>query len=229
MEELSLPDVLVLTAAGMFVIGYLILNQIVLRCMLLIGTALYICYYAVVDSSPLWSAIWASTATGTANLIGLFSLLYRRSVWAIPRPYRDLYVNFKVLPPGDFRKLVKLATRVTRPAGYRLTRSGRPVETLYFIISGSVEIGKDSGVFSLSNNSFVGEVGYLTGGAASATTVLEGESEVLEWNVAQLRDKVVRDPQLGLAMDTMISFDLARKVARSGGPDRRPERILHPT
>lgn len=50
MNEFLLPDFLVLAAAGMFVLGYLIINQIMLRAMLLVGTALYIWYYAVVIS-----------------------------------------------------------------------------------------------------------------------------------------------------------------------------------
>ncbi len=57
MEEMLLSDFLVVAAAGMFVLGYLIINQILLRTMLLIGTGFYIWYYAVVDDAPLWPAI----------------------------------------------------------------------------------------------------------------------------------------------------------------------------
>ena len=218
LEDLTLSDLLVLAAAGMFVLGYLILNQILLRIMLLIGTVLYIWYYAVVDSSPLWPAIWASCATGTANLIGLASLLYRRSAWAIPRQYRDLYEDFKALPPGDFRRLMTAAQRVTRPTGHRLTRENAPVETLYYVIDGVVEVEKNGARFSIPNGAFVGEVGYLTGNPASASTFLADESELLEWDVTTLKKRVKRDPRFGLAMDTMISLDLAGKVARAGAP-----------
>lgn len=218
MEDLSFSDFLVLAAAGMFVLGYLILNQIILRIMLLVGTALYIWYYAVVDSSPLWPAIWASMATGSANLIGLMSLLYRRSQFAIPRTSRDLYSQFSQLPPGDFRNLMLAANRVTRPAGHRLTTEDRPVETLYYVIDGSVEVDKNGNRFHLSKGTFIGEVGYLTGNPASASTHLAEDSELLEWGVASLKKRVARDPRFGLAMDTMISLDLAGKVARAGAP-----------
>lgn len=218
LEALSLSDFLVLAAAGMFVLGYLILDQILLRIMLLVGTALYIWYYAVVDDTPLWPAIWASVATGTANLIGLFSLLYRRSTLAIPKRYRDLYDSFAQLPPGDFRKLMKAAQRVTRPAGHRLTTAGRPIDTLYYVIDGAVDVEKGGRRFSILKGTFVGEVGYLIGNDASASTALSRDSELLEWNVEKLKRRVVRDPRFGLAMDTMISLDLAGKVARAGPP-----------
>lgn len=215
---MSPSDLLVLAAAGMFVLGYLILDQILLRIMLLIGTALYIWYYAIVDSSPLWPAIWASLATGSANLIGLIKLIYRRSAWAIPRQYRDLYENFKALPPGDFARLVTAAKHVTRPAGYPMTRANEPIETLYYVINGQVEIEKDGARFAISNGVFVGEVGYLTRKPASASTVVAKNAELLEWDVKTLRKRVKRDPRFGLAMDTMISLDLAEKVAKAGAP-----------
>ena len=217
-EGLSFADCLVLAAAGMFVLGYLIINQVILRIMLLAGTILYIWYYAVVDETPLWPAIWASTATGTANLIGLISLFYRRSAWAIPTKYRDIFVYFDLLPPGDFRKLMSAARRVVRPAGYKLTVAGSRVNTLYYVIDGKVEVEKFGNRFCIPDGVFVGEVAYLTGNRASASTYLVAESDVLEWDVAMLKQRAARDPRFRLAMDAMISIDLAEKVGRAGSP-----------
>lgn len=216
MEELFLPDYLVLLAAGMFVLGYLIINQVMLRTMLLIGTVLYIWYYAIVDDTPLWPAIWASLATGTANFLGLVGILYGRSFWAIPKDFRDIYLRFDNLPPGDFRKLMGATRRIVRPAGYRLTSQGAKVDTLYYVVDGAVDIEKDNDIFSISHGSFVGEIAYLTGNAASATTVLSQESTVLEWDVELLKRKAARDPRVKLSLDALISLDLAGKVSRSG-------------
>ncbi|WP_135507606.1 Crp/Fnr family transcriptional regulator [Roseovarius aestuariivivens] len=218
MEDLNLSDFLVLAAAGMFVLGYLIINQIMLRTMLLIGTMLYIWYYAVVDETPLWPAIWASAATGTANVIGLLSLFYRGSTWAVPNKYRDIYVQFDLLPPGDFRKLMRAAHRAMKPAGFQLTREGSRVNTLYYVIDGEVEVAKSGSRFSIPEGIFVGEVAYLTGNRASASTYLARDSDVLEWEVAMLKQRAARDPRFQLAMDAMISLDLAGKVSRAGSP-----------
>lgn len=211
-------DFLVLLAGGMFVLGYLIINQMVLRVMLLLGTFLYIWYYAVLDATPLWPAIWASMATGLANLIGLFSLMARNSKWAIPTAYRDIYDQFDILPPGDFRKLMLAAKRVKREAGYRLTDEGAPVDTLYYIVDGDVAVEKFGERFLIPKGVFIGEVAYLTGNLASAKTSLESDSDVLEWDVAMLKQIATRDPKFRLAMDAMISMDLAGKIARAGSP-----------
>lgn len=228
MAGLALSDLLVLSAAGMFVLGYLIINQVILRLMLLIGTALYICYYAVVDASPLWPAIWASMATGTANLVGLMALIYGRSSWAVPKMYRDVYPHFKMLPPGDFRKLMKVAERTTRPAGYMLTEGGRPVSKLYYIIDGAVRLEKFGDSFDIPDAVFVGEVAYLTNRRASASTILTKESDVLEWDVGILQQRSRRDPRFRLAIDAVISLDLAGKVARAGSPIQRLESPVSP-
>ncbi|WP_131802558.1 cyclic nucleotide-binding domain-containing protein [Yoonia litorea] len=216
---MTTADVLVLLAAGMFVLGYLLINQVYLRLMLLIGTILYIWYYAVVDDAPLWSAIFASAATGTANLVGLLNLLYRSSRFAIPRKYRDIYSRFSVLPPGDFRNLMALAKRVRRPAGHLLTTKGQRPENLYFIIEGQIELEKFGKKFHLPDGIFVGEVAYLKNTGASATVVLHRESEVLEWDTIALRKKCRRHPRFRLALDALLSLDLVEKVARAGPPD----------
>ncbi|MCK8464442.1 cyclic nucleotide-binding domain-containing protein [Aliiroseovarius sp. S1339] len=216
MEKLLLSDILVLAAAGMFVLGYLIINQVILRVMLLIGTALYIWYYFVVAPTPLWPAIWASSATGFANIIGLSGLLLRKSQLSIPRRFSDLYVHFDMLPPGDFRKLMLVAQRRSRPAGYQLTQDGVEVQKLCYVVAGTVTVKKFGNSFTMPGASFVGEVSFLTGNYASASTYLSHESDVLEWDVGMLERRAARDVRFRLALDAVISLDLAQKVARAG-------------
>lgn len=215
---MEFSDYLVLAAAGAFVLGYLIINQVILRLMLLLGTALYVWYYAVAADTPLWPAIWASTATGTANIIGLFSLWLRNSPLSIPKRYKDIYAHFDILPPGDFRKLTRAAKRHIRPAGYELTHIGRRVNTMYYVVNGGVNIDKNGDVFTLPDGIFLGEVAYLTGNRASATTWLSQDSDVLEWDIGLLKQRATSDVRFRLAMDAMISLDLAGKVARAGSP-----------
>ncbi|NDW53452.1 cyclic nucleotide-binding domain-containing protein [Aliiroseovarius sp. PrR006] len=211
-------DILVFAAAATFVLGYLIINQAALRIMLLIGTGLYIWYYAVVNDTPLWPAIWASGATGLANLIGLSNLFIRRSKWIIPRRDVDIYPSFSALPPGDFRKLMLLARREKHAKDSVLTTVGAAVPDLYYVISGLVDVQKKDGSFTMHRGNFVGEVAFLTNEKASATVVMAEEGELLSWDANQLRARAERDARFRLALDAMISLDLARKVAQAGAP-----------
>ena len=70
----------------------------------------------------------------------------------------------------------------------------------------------------MRSGNFVGEVAFLTNNNASATVVMAEEGELLCWDVNQLRSRAERDVRFRLALDAMISLDLARKVAQAGAP-----------
>lgn len=223
---MELPDSLVATAGFIYILAFLIINQIVLRCMLLVGSAFYIAYYSVVADVPLWSAIFTNLGISLANFIGLLLLLFRNSRFSIPREHADIYPLFSLLPPGDFRTLIRLGERSVLKQDATLTRDGAPVETLYFVLNGEVTAHKNAESFSLPNGIFIGEVGYLTGNGASATTRLAKGAEVIGWDVARLRREARRNPRFNLALDALISQDLAAKVAQAGAPSARHREVV---
>lgn len=214
------PQALAYIAGGLFTLGYVIINQIVLRVLIGIGTLFYIWYYWVVADAPLWEAIVTSVIMGTANLIGLAQLLVGRSNWAIPRAHRDIYPMFKDIPPGDFRNVVLQADRITLPTGTEMTTEGEAVSQMYFVISGATEATKQGETFALPAGVFVGEVAYLTERKASATTRVTKEVEVLRWDVAKIKKRSRKQARFKLALDALISKDMALKVAFSVAPRR---------
>ena len=214
------PQALVLFAGALHVLGYLVIHQVALRLLLLAGTAVYILYYFTAADTPLWAAIYMSLAMGLANLVGLASLYWGRSEWAIPARHRDIYDLFRDLPPGDFRELVTLARRVTLDEKATLTKEHAPVPALYFVVSGKLDIEKQGEHFTMPPGVFVGEVAYLTGRPSSATTYLSKGAEMLVWDPAQLRRRSERKARFKLALEAMISKDLALKVAFAVAPHR---------
>ncbi len=220
-------------AGILYAIGYLVINQVILRLLVLTGTAFYIWYYFVVSDTPLWEAIIASMVLGTANIIGLTSLSLRNTKFAIPRKHRDIYdARFRNMPPGDFRHLMKFARREVTQSERIITIEGAEVKELYFVISGELTIEKRSEVFNMPAGLFVGEIAYLTHQRSSATTRVPEGAEVLVWDFATLRQRAARKPRFKLALEAMISMDLAVKVAfavaphhESWSPDEVAERL----
>lgn len=213
------PGALVYFAGALYVLGLITINQIVLRLLILAGTSVYIIYYATVAASPLWEAIYVSMLIGTANLIGLSSLLARKSRLAIPRAHADLYDSFPPLPPGDFRGLMKLARRYRVEDERQLTVEGEAGSKLYYVISGATRVQKGNSEFILPPNFFLGEIAFLINEPSSASTWLEPGAEVLEWQFEDLQRKCKRSTRFRLALEAAISVDLARKVARAIGPN----------
>ncbi|SMY08676.1 Crp/Fnr family transcriptional regulator [Flavimaricola marinus] len=225
MSDVFTPNVLIVLAGLSFVSGYLVIDQRVLRVLLLIGSALYIGYYATVADGPLWAAIYTSLIMVAANLIGLSILLLQGVRWIIPPEYRALYAQFAHLQPGDFRSVVRTARRVTLRRDTQLTIEGQPVTEVYLVLSGRTRVSKGAEEFELPAGVFVGEVAYLLETPASASTVIEAGGEVLVWPIDVLRDRSARKPRFKLALEAMISRDLARKVALAVAPAHLRQRL----
>ena len=212
------PDYLVFCAGAIYFLALVIINQAILRALLLVGSVFYVWYYAVAGDEPMWAAIYTNLAISSANAFGLALLLLRNSRLSIPRRHADIYSAFSVLPPGDFRKLMAAGTRRVAAEDIRLTEEGAAVKTLYFVLRGELTAAKRGETFRLPERIFVGEVGYLTGKPASATTTLKAGGELIAWDVAQIERIAARSPRFDLALDAAISLDLAEKVAHAGAP-----------
>ncbi len=226
MAELLTPETLVLLAGATFVLGYLTINQVLLRVFVLVGTVLYIWYYATVAAAPLWEAIYTSLAMGAANLFGLMSLLAQRSRMIVPARHRDIYPQFGNLTPGDFRALIRRAERFSTTEDVLLANEGGASQDLYFIIKGGARVQKLGAEFVLPSGTFVGEVAYLTGKQSAATTELLGGSEVLRWSYADLYRRSAKSSRFKLALEAMISGDLAAKVSLAVAPKNLQEIML---
>ena len=219
------PNWIVLAAGGAFILGYLIINQVILRWWINLGTLLYIWYYAVAIEEP-WAAILTSVLMGTANCIGLAQIYYNSSKLVIPQKHRDIYPLFSTLPPGDFRALMKLAERTVTEKSEKITIEGTENETLYYILSGDLKAEKKGQKFALPSNIFVGEVAYMTHQKASATTIVSKGAEILKWDIPTLRQKSAKNDRFRLALEAMISNDLAQKVTVAVAPkDFKPNTI----
>lgn len=217
--DLFTPELIVTLAGGAQILGYLVINQVALRLLLLLGTLFYIWYYVVVADTPLWEAIYLSVLMGIANLIGLAGLYLRRSRFSIPGTHRDIYPRFSDLPPGDFRALMKRATRRVVFNREQLTEQGQKTQTLTYVLSGTIEVDKDGDRFRLPADVFVGEVAYMRDKPSAASTWVRQGAEVLQWDVDRLRRQSARQTRFRLALEAVISRDLAAKVSMAVAPN----------
>ncbi|MGR3500716.1 Crp/Fnr family transcriptional regulator [Pseudaestuariivita sp.] len=219
-EWMRESEALVYLAGLSLVFGYIITNQLVLRLWIVVGTVLYIAYYATAAATPLWGAIYMSLAMGAANFVGIASLLWHRSRRAVPAAHADLYdQHFAHIPPGDFRALMARADRHVLRAPQVLTEIGRPVDQVTFVIAGQAEVEKEGERFMLPPGLFFGEVSYILGGPASATCTVPAGAEVVIWRRGVL-DEMCRKPRLKLAFEAAVAYDMARKVSVAVAPAR---------
>lgn len=215
MWDFFTPAVLVSLASGCYALGYLIINQMRLRIFVLIGSAFYIAYYATAAAEPLYGAIYTTIGLSAANLIGMVLLTLGQFRIALPKAHVDIYDRFDIVNPGDFRHVMKTAERSALDADTTVTQQGTAVTHLVYVLSGSIKVTKGGTQFDMPHGVFIGEVAYLLDQASSATCVVAKGSEILRWDLDEIRRSAKRNPRFKLALDAMLGHDLAQKVARA--------------
>lgn len=219
--EVLTPPILITLAGGLFTLGYLIINQVILRLLIMAGSVAYLAYYFTVADQPLWGAIYSTSIMMTANLLGLTGLYVRNAAWTVPKAHRDIYPLFEGVPPGDFRALMRQARRYKLTEPREVTTIGQPTQKLFFVAEGTFEAEKFNLRFKMNGPTFVGEVAHLLGRDSAATTHFPAGLEIIEWDRHRLEMASRRNPRFKLAMEAVMSRDLANKVSLAVAPPAR--------
>ena len=96
-----------------------------------------------------------------------------------------------------------------------LTREDAHSYTLHYLASGQAEVEKLGQRIMISAPCFVGEVAFMTGAPASGTVVAQAGAQVLSSDMARLKAVGRKRVRFHLALNSLISNDLAGKVAAS--------------
>ncbi len=217
-EFVAQPGHIVYVAAATQAVGLIFRTQITLRIFLLVGSGLYLVYYAVAAQTPLWEAMAATTAIALANVYGLILLILSRSARMIPADQAGLHQMLGGLEPGDFRSLMRFGRIRTLQADEILTVAGQVPDRLLYVIDGDVEIEKGSTPrFRIAPRHFIGEVSLVLDSPASATVWAAAGTQLVEWPRGRLLQEMRRRTRLKLAVEALIARDMARKVAVGSG------------
>ncbi|MEM9733735.1 MAG: cyclic nucleotide-binding domain-containing protein [Pseudomonadota bacterium] len=209
-------SILVHIAAVFYVAGFLVKDQLILRGLIFMGTLCYLSYYYFALDEPLWDAFIWSVIMGAANLFIIVQLAWERTTLGMSEADKALYTVFDTMRPGEFRKLMKLATRKQVGVTTTLVAEGVPVKDLYYVMDGGIEIAKGAHSFRIEPGTFIGEVGYFLNQSASATVRLDGGGSYVSWDGTSLRQLQKKSPAIRAALHSTLNVDMARKVAQSG-------------
>lgn len=214
-DYITSAAVLVQIAFIFYSLGFLARDEMWLRCLLLTGTGFYLLYYYNIEDEPLWDAIFTSGILGAINLGMIILLAFERTTFAMDEQTAKTYRSFDTLTPGQFRKVMKLSTTVTVNTDTILSNEDQPIDLLYLVTDGTAEIEKVGAKYSLPAPLFMGEIGFLLDGKASATVNLKSGSTYTYWQVGDLRNLMDASPAIRNAMIALFSRDLASKLGRS--------------
>ncbi len=190
-------------------------NQLTLRCILLMVYLLLIVGDLMDGASPLGEYVVWNGIFFAINLYVLVELISGRTTFWLSPEERRLYALMGGLSPGDFRKLTRSIAWRSADDETTITVEGVAPDRLFFVYEGAITVSKGGRETPLEPHAFVGEIAFLTGGAASASVRVAPQTRWIEWPVAALNRQLERDDGLRTVIMRLIGEDLAQKVARA--------------
>lgn len=215
------PAWLIYIGAAIMLVAYAIRDELRLRVMIIVSTLVYIAYYYLVRGGPLWEAIVTSVLMVGVNFWVLGQIMLERTTFRLSEDEKRLFDAFETLSPGQFRRLLRIAQwrTATDPDGTLLTREDEPSGALFYIFEGIISVEKKGGRFRLPEDNFVGEVGYVLNRKTTTTSVAPEGVRYVEWDADALRALSRKYPNLGNAINALLTRDLAKKLNSSYRPD----------
>ncbi len=212
---------LIYLAAGLLLIAYGIRDELRLRVLIVLSTLVYIAYYFLLPTGPLWDPIFTSVLFVLINFWVLGQIALERTTFRLSEDEKRLYDAFETLTPGQFRRLLTLAKWqvASDPEGTVLTLEDAPSSTLFYVFEGIISVEKKGGRFRLPEGNFVGEVAFVLKRKTSATTVAPEGVRYIEWDSDKLHKLSAKRPALGNALNALLTRDLAKKLNTSYRPD----------
>ncbi len=124
--------------------------------------------------------------------------------------------------PGEsgraIRRLLKLARWRNVDAGDTLLREGQRVDELLFVTEGAARIERGGALVAIcSRGDFVGEMGFVSGDAATATVVADRPMRLASFDAAALKAHLAADNELRHALQASFNRNLIGKLSRANG------------
>jgi len=212
---------------ALLVLSMMMRRMVLLRVLVIASAAVYIVYATWVLSDPV-SLIW-ETLLIVVNAGQLALTWWRdRSAQFDAREEALYRRHFETLKPSAMRVLLARGAWVTLEAGEQLTRTGDPVDALWYLASGSarVEVGAVV-VGHCEEGGFVGEMTVSSGEPAFADVVIVHPAEAWRIEAPDLRDLTRRRPDIGAALGAAFFRMIRHRVTE--GNTRALGLGLHPS
>jgi len=172
--------------------------------------------YFLMQHTVLWPPIiWAVVFTAI-NLYQISRIYLERRPVVLSADEQTLYdLGFRSLRPREFVSLTLVGEWKSAAAGEKVLVEGEPVSRLCIPITGSAEIrkqGKPVGV--LEPGHIVGTALALTGAPSPVEATFTGPGRYMSWPLPNLRAFMDKRPELRVALQSLVSRDLAGKLER---------------
>src|SRR6266446_1672090 len=194
--------------------AYLLKDILWLRSLTILSCFAGIAFNFFVPATPLWTVIYWNILFAIINIVQVAIIIKQRSGVHFSEEEKELHDTlFKNFAPFEFMKLMRVGKWLEAKQGQILATEERPIDSIMLIYNGLVGVeanGKE--VATLKDGNFIGEMSFITGGAASATVKALLPTRYIAWPKDAISQLLNRNPSMRFAMQAMLSTDLSKKL-----------------
>src|SRR6202048_3194991 len=194
--------------------AYLLKDILWLRLLTILSCFAGIAFNFIVPATPLWTIIYWNLLFALINVAQVAIIIKQRSSVHFTEEEKELHDTlFKNFAPFEFMKLMRLGKWLEAKQGEILATEQKPINSVMLIYNGLVGVethGKE--VAKLKDGNFIGEVSFITGGAATATVRALMPTRYIAWPKEEISKLLNRNPSMRFAMQAMLSTDLTKKL-----------------
>lgn len=189
-------------------------NMFWLRILAIFSGITGIIYDAFLLHDPV-GTFWESCFT-LVNMVQWVWLSAERSALKLDSDERKLKQKFfSTVSDIELKQLFNCSEFITLKVGENLTKQGEIVENLFMLTQGNVNICYNGNIISqCSAGDLIGEIGFLTKTAASATATATTTCKAIKFNHKQISVLLKSSPELSLSLNKIINKGLTEKLLR---------------
>lgn len=199
--------------------AYLVRDILILRSLLLAAGVTMLAYFMVGMADVAWTPFFWQIVLLLVNLVWVVLLVRERQSVRFTEEERELHETlFREFSALEFMKLLRAGDWRSLAEGDDLTQRGEPVERLYLVSNGEVEVDRGSGrePIRVRDGGLIGEMSFLNASPATATVRATCPTRCLTWNQEELRSLLRRNPSMRGVLMSVIGSDLTHKLSSPG-------------
>lgn len=202
-------------AAVLTMVAYLLKDILWLRLLTILSCFAGIAFNYFVPATPLWSVIYWNMLFAAINIVQIAIIIRERTGIHFTEEEKELHDTlFKNFAPFEFMKLMRIAQWLEAKQGEVLAVEKETLKAVMLIYNGMVGVETNGQeVARLKDGNFIGEVSFITGGAATATVRALQPTRYIAWSKDAISQLLNRNPSMRFAMQAMLSTDLSKKLA----------------
>jgi hypothetical protein len=202
-------------ANALFLASYAVKDILWLRVITLLAGVALIGTFVQAEPPP-WPAIAWQCVFFAINVVRIAMLVHERR--PIPLSADEQHVAnivFRTLRPRELRRLLEVGAYADHVPGTRLVTRGEKLAHLLLVVRGKARVELDGKpAIEISDGTFIGELGYLTGKPPGADVVAATPVRLVRWPVESLRAFLAENAELHAVMQQVLGADLAAKLQR---------------